>query len=186
MTPSSCFSHTPFISNDQLSVKLYSPCSLCNGNHAFIYQAWYIHSPVLQPSYKDPSIKGCLEERGVKDDDKEEAGKALNRTNFQSLFTFYAENKLSHLKCPPPHTHISKVLSEVADRRRRCLLQGKVQGKSDQTCSLIPSPKLLSCQPPSHISFPAFWEVLLVWLLFLERKTSMKLGGCFTRHLCTS
>jgi len=96
----------------------------------------------------------------VEGDDREEAGKAFNRTNFQSHFIFHAENKLSHLKCPPPHTHISKALSEVADRRRRCLLQGKEQGKSDQTCSLILSPKLLSCQPPSHISFPAFWEVL--------------------------
>lgn len=98
----------------------------------------------------------------MENDDKEEDGKANNRINFQSLFIFYTENKLSHLKCPPPHTHISKALSEVADRRRRYLLQSKVQGKSDQTCSLIPSPKLLSCQPPSHISFPAFWEVLPV------------------------
>lgn len=38
----------------------------------------------------------------------------------------------------------------MANRKRRFLVQDKLQSKSDQMCRLL---TLLSCQPPSHISF---------------------------------
>lgn len=73
--------------------------------------------------------------------------------NFQRPVIFHAGNRLRHLKCPPPHTHIPKKAAGVADDTKRghsdaLHSPAVVQGK-------VPS-DVQSCSAPSHLSSASF------------------------------